>query len=73
MGQGRLLFCRSLVEAAHKYNTCGELQVTKKNNHPSKFHVFCEGYNNLMKSTFFGIFVAFFKNQNFNPSLHEAF
>ena len=29
MGQGRLLFCRSLVEAAHKYNTGGELQATK--------------------------------------------
>ena len=48
MGQGRLLFCRSLVEAAHKYNTGGELQATKwtitclqrKLCNPSKAQVF---------------------------------
>ena len=41
MGQGRLLFCRSLVEAAHNYNTGRELQAThKKKTNPSKFHVF---------------------------------
>ena len=42
MGQGRLLFCRSLVEAAHKNNTGGELQATKNGQlcNPRKAQIF---------------------------------
>lgn len=41
MGQGRLLFCRSLVEAAHKHNTGRGLQAAhKKKTNSSKFHVY---------------------------------
>ena len=49
MGQGRLLFCRSLVEAAHKYNTGGELQATKN----GQSHVFKENYVIQVKLRFF--------------------
>ena len=48
MGQGRLLFCRSLVEAAHKYNTGRELQAAhKKKTNPSKFHDYTKATKNL--------------------------
>ena len=49
MGQGRLLFCRSLVEAAHKYNTGGELQATKN----GQSQIFKENYVIQVKLRFF--------------------
>ena len=49
MGQGRLLFCRSLVEAAHKNNTGGELQATKN----GQSQIFKENYVIQVKLRFF--------------------